>query len=186
MSQNSTKRWFNLEEQFFNQVDNALLEKLRGQMSVEQTAEQIAQVTGIADKQLAQEIAKLDVTVETLSAFRLTPLVAVAWADDRIEENERYAIIRSAEKAGIQAEDPAMQLLESWTKRRPSEELLNAWCDYTTALIASLNDEHRVTLKKEIMKSVESVAEASGGVLGFGSVSPSEKAVIARIEAALS
>lgn len=186
MSQNSPKQWFNLEERFFNELDNQLLEKMRGKMTTAQTAEEIMRVTGINDEKLAQEIATMDVTVDTLAAFRLTPLVAVAWADDRVEENERYAIVRAAEKAGISQEDPAMALLQAWTTQRPHAELLDAWCDYAKALSGTLNEEHRATLRKEVMHQVQTVAEASGGVLGFGSVSPSEKAVIARIEAALS
>lgn len=186
MSQNSPQRWFNLEEHFFHDVDQHLLDKLREQASVEQSADAIMQVMGINDKGLAAEIAKIDITVETLAAFRLAPLVAVAWADDRVEENERYVITRTAEKAGLKADDPAMKLLESWTARRPSTELLDAWCDYTKSLCASLNEEHRQVLKKEVMEQVNAVAEASGGFLGFGSVSPSEKAVIERIEKSLS
>lgn len=186
MSENSTKRWFSLEEQFFAGVDHELIEKLRSQMTVDETAAGIMQVTGIADKHLAEEIAKINVTAETLSAFRLAPLVAVAWADDRVEENERYAITQCAQRSGISADEPAMKLLEAWTTRRPGNELLDAWCDYTRALCSSLNEGHRQALRKEIMNSVETVAESCGGVLGFGSVSPSEKAVIARISEALS
>ena len=186
MSQNSAQRWFNLEEHFFANVDQKLLDKLKAQMSVEKSSEAIMQVTGVGDKHLAEEIANLNITVETLSAFRLAPLVAVAWADDRVEESERYAILRAAEKSGISADDVAMKLLESWTERRPHDELLNAWCDYAQALCASLNEEHRLALKKEVLEQVSVVAHASGGFLGFGSVSPSEKATIKRIEDALS
>ncbi len=186
MSQNSPQRWFNLEEHFFHDVDQHLLDKLREQASVEQSAGAIMQVMGITDHTLAEEIAKIDITVETLAAFRLAPLVAVAWADDRIEENERYVIIRAAEKSGMKPEDAAMKLLESWTARRPSVELLDAWCDYTKSLCSSLSEEHRRVLKQEVMEQVNAVAHASGGFLGFGSVSPSEKEVLSRIENALS
>jgi hypothetical protein len=186
MSQNSPKRWFGLEEKFFSSVDNDLIEKLRGQMSLEHTAEEIMQVAGISDEKLAAEIAKMNVTPETLAAFRLVPLVAVAWADDRVEASERYAITQAAAKSGIAADDPAMKLLEGWTERRPTGELLDTWCDYSKALCASLSEEHRELLKVEVMRSAQSVAEAAGGILGFGSVSPGEKAVMARIESALS
>lgn len=186
MSQNSPQRWFNLEEHFFHDVDQHLLEKLRDQASVEKSAAAIMQVLGITDHTLAEEIAKIDITVETLAAFRLAPLVAVAWADDRIEENERYVITRAAEKSGMKPDDPAMKLLEIWTARRPSVELLDAWCDYTKSLCGSLNEEHRRVLKQELMEQVNAVAHASGGFLGFGSVSPSEKEVIRRIEDSMS
>ncbi len=186
MSQNSTQRWFNLEERFFAEMDQQLLDKLKHEMSEKKSADAIMQVTGIGDSHLAEEIAALEITVETLSAFRLAPLVAVAWADDRVEEAERYAIIRAAEKSGLKADDVSMKLLDTWTRRRPGSELLDAWCDYAKALCASLGEQHRAALKKEVLAQVEAVAQASGGFLGFGSVSHGEKAVMKRIEQALS
>ncbi len=186
MSQHSPKQWFNLEERFFSEIDNQLLDKMRGEISTKQNAEAITHVLGINDEKLATEIASLNVTVETLAAFRLVPLVAVAWADDRVEESERYAVTLAAEKSGISQDSAAMELIATWIKRRPPADLLEAWCDYAKSLSASLDEAHRTVLKKEILDQVNAVAAASGGVLGFGSVSPSEKATIAKISEALS
>ncbi len=186
MSQNSAKQWFNLEEKFFSDVDQHLIDKLRKELSIGQSADEIMRVTGISDPKLAEEIASMNITVETLAAFRLVPLVAVAWADDRVEENERYAVMRTAEKSGIAKDSASMELIQSWVARRPAPDLLDAWCDYARALSASLDGEHRDVLKKELMHQVREVASAAGGVLGFGSVSSLEKATIERIEQALS
>ena len=186
MDRHSPQSWFSLEEKFFANVDQALLSVLREQGEIEQTAESIMRVTGINDPLLAAEIAKQKVSVETLSAFRLAPMVAVAWADDRVEENERYVITQAAEKSGISADDPAMKLLASWTEKRPPADLLDTWCDYAKALSASLDETHRLSLRDQILGQAKSVAEATGGLLGFGSVSPNEKATIERIAAALS
>ncbi len=185
MSQNSPQKWFNLEEHFFKDLDQQLLADLRNEKETADTANDIMQVTGIQDSELAGAMAELKVTVDTLAAFRLVPLVAVAWADDRVEENERYSIAKAAEKSGISADEPAMALLNSWTTRKPPRELLEAWCEYSAALCESLSEAHRATLKKEIMEQVHKVAEANGGVLGFGSVSDNEKELIGKVEAAL-
>lgn len=186
MSQNTPQKWFNLEEQFFNEVDQELLQRLHNDMQVAESAEAIMSLTGIQDAEVATAMAQLSITVDTLAAFRLAPLVAVAWADDRIEEGERYVVTQAAKKSGIAEDEPAMELLKSWTTHRPGEELLDAWCEYATALIASLAEPHRAALKKEILGQVQAVAEAAGGILGLGSVSPSEKITIERIEKALS
>ncbi len=186
MSQNSPKQWFNLEERFFSDVDNKLLEKMRSEMTVSQTAEEIMRVAGINDQKLAAEIAGMNITVETLSAFRLVPLIAVAWADDRIEENECTELQAAAEKAGIGEDSAAMQLVCAWIKRRPSAELLDAWCEYAVALSSSLAGPQREVLKREVLGQVQTIAKSAGGVLGFGAVSNSEQVVIARIEKALS
>jgi len=185
MAENSPKKWFNLEEQFFAQMDQQLLDKLRKEQSTTQTAESIMKVTGITDEKVATELAAVGVTIETLTAFRLVPLVAVAWADDRLEENERDAVLQAAEKSGIDPAEPAMAMLRSWMTKRPSAELLDAWCNYTKTLAASLNGETRVVFQKEVLEQVEVVARSAGGVLGFGSISSSEKSIIDRIEQAL-
>ncbi len=186
MSQNSPKQWFNLEERFYNEIDNRLLEKLRSNISKEKTAQDIMRLTGLADVNLAGKIAELDVTPETLAAFRLVPLIAVAWADDRVEANEEYAIKIAAEKAAIADNSPDMELIQAWTRRRPPVELFNAWCEYARALSNSLAEEHRQTLSSEMLQQVKSVAAASGGVLGFGSVSSSEQDIIDRVVKSLS
>jgi len=185
MAENSPKKWFNLEEQFFAQMDQQLLEKLRMEQSSTQTAESIMKVTGITDEKVASELAGVGVTIETLTAFRLVPLVAVAWADHRLEENERDAVLQAAEKSGIDPTEPAMAMLRSWLSKRPSAELLDAWCHYSRSLSASLNGETRAVFRKEVVEQVQVVARSAGGVLGFGSISSSEKSIIDRVEQAL-
>ena len=185
MAENSPKKWLNLEEHFFAQMDQQLLDKLRKEQSTTQTAESIMKVTGIADEKVATELASVGVTIETLTAFRLVPLVAVAWADDRMEESEREAILQAAEKSGIDPSEPAMEMLKSWTRTRPRAELMDAWCHYSKTLSASLNGETRAVFQKEVVEQVQAVARSVGGVLGFGSISPSEKAVIERVKHAL-
>lgn len=183
MDSNSPKRWHNLEEQFFKSLDNRLIEQLRQRTQIEQSAEAIAQLTGITDPALAQKIASLNITAETLAAFRLVPLVAVAWASDRIEANERMVIDEAVEKSGL--DQSARELLGTWTKNRPGSELLDIWCQYAGVLIKSLDESQRKTLRDQILSQAQAVAEAAGGVLGFGSVSPSEKATIDKIKKAL-
>ncbi|MFK7736866.1 MAG: hypothetical protein AB8B50_12600 [Pirellulaceae bacterium] len=185
MSNSSPQQWFQLEERFFKGVDQKLLNDIRGKLQTAETAEHIMQVTGIQDAELAGGIAALNVSVDTLAAFRLAPLVEVAWADDRVEEAERFKILKAAEASGIGADEPAMKLIDAWLKTRPPADLMDAWCDYTQALCSSLAEGHRAALKQEILTQVKSVAKANGGLLGFGSVSDNEKALIERVENAL-
>lgn len=185
MSKDSPKQWFNLEERFYNDLDQQLLSKLRAEQANTDTAEAIMRVAGINDQKLAEHIAGIGVTVETLTAFRLVPLVAVAWADDLMEENERYVILQAAEKSGIKQGDSAMDLLKAWTSKRPPSDLIDAWCEYAKSLSMSLSGEMRTVLKKEILEQVHTVAQSAGGVLGFGSVSKSEQTMINTIEKAL-
>ena len=185
MADNSPKKWFKLEESFFNGVDQKLLEKLRKAAAAEQQATAIQRITGLSDLKLCQSIAELNISVESLTALTLAPMVAVAWADDRVQDDERFQLLKAAEKAGIKRGDPSHELLESWLARRPPLDLFDTWVEYAKTLSQSLDGEARQNLRKNVLAQVRDVAEANGGILRFGSVSPTEKKMIERIEAAL-
>ena len=186
MADDSPKKWFKLEEGFFKAVDQRLLDKLREQTANEERAIAIQRLTGLEDAKVCEEIAALNISVESLAALRLVPLVAVAWADDRIEDNERFRVIQAAEKAGLVAGEPAYELLKGWLSQRPASELLETWIHYAKSLAQSLDGESRENFRKTLLNQVREVASASGGLFGFSSVSPSEKKVIEQIEQALS
>ena len=155
-------------------------------METSERVEAIKKVTGITSDELAEQLAAKNITVETLSAFRLVPLVAVAWADDRLEEDERDAVVKAAQQAGIDFAQPAGKLLSGWLANRPPVDLFETWIEYARSLSASLDAPSRNQLKREMVGQVRSVAEASGGFLGMGSTSPNEKAEIQKVEQALS
>lgn len=185
MADNSPKKWFKLEESFFSGVDQKLMEKLRKQVATEHEAAAIQRLTGLSDVKVCQAIAALNISVESLAALRLVPLVAVAWADDRVEDNERFQVIHAAEKAGLVRGEASFELLESWLGQRPPQELFETWIEYAKALCLLLDGESRENLQRTIVAQVRSVAEANGGLLRFGSISPTEKKVMERVEAAL-
>jgi hypothetical protein len=183
MSSNSPQKWFNLEEQFYKSLDNRLLDQLRDKEEVSQTAESIMKVTGITDKEIAAKMASLKISPSTLAAFCLVPLVAVAWASDDVDADEREVIDKAAKSAGL--DETCLKLLAGWLNRRPGSELLEAWCSYTKALVATLNEGERKSLRDHVIGQATAVAKASGGVLGIGAISASEKATIEKIKAAL-
>ncbi|MFO1063473.1 MAG: hypothetical protein U0892_06365 [Pirellulales bacterium] len=186
MSDSSPNKWFKLEEAFFHGVDEQLLQNLRRENELKDRAEAIRRITGLTDDKVAAAIAALDISVESLAAIRLIPLVAVAWADDRVDENESFRILKAAENAQIIEGEPSYELLKRWLGTRPPADLLDTWVEYAKSLAVSLDGESKTNLRKSVTAQAKAVASASGGVLGVGSISPSEKAVLERIEAALS
>jgi hypothetical protein len=186
MADNSPKKWFKLEETFFNNVDQKLLDKLREQVATEERAVAIQRLTGLNDPKVCRDIAALNISVESLAALRLVPLVAVAWADDRIEDNERFRVIHAAEKAGLTPGDPAYEMLKGWLTERPPVGLFETWSEYAKTLAQSLNGEARENLKNSLVDQVRSVAAANGGLFGYGSISPTEQKLIDKVSEALS
>ena len=111
----------------------------------------------------------------------------VAWADGSVDDNERDAILAAAEAAGLARESASGRLLDGWLTQRPDREVLSAWKEYVEALCATLTDDGKNALKRDLVGRARSVAEAAGGFLGLGSkVSKSEQDMLDELERAFS
>jgi hypothetical protein len=113
--------------------------------------------------------------------------VEVAWADGRVQQREREAILKAAEDNGIAAGSVAHDLLESWLESKPGADLMDVWARCARAVATSLPPGSREALKTGLLARAEAVAEAAGGFLGLGDkVSDEERAILEQLERALS
>jgi hypothetical protein len=174
-----------LEAAFFRNVDAKLLENLRSRMARDKAIERLAADTGIHDQHVLQELLDLNFTPQNLLALWLVPLTQVAWADGRVEPAEREAVLEALQKHGYSEDSPAWHLLESWLDHKPCNDVLTAWKDYARALVESAGEKRVIVLRNELRNRAREVAQAAGGVFGFGKVSCAEESVIQQIENAL-
>jgi len=174
-----------LEDMFFEAQNTKLLEKMREQAKQESRREGLARITGIQDEELLGRLVELEIGPDTWAALSLVPLVEVAWSDDEIPERERRAILSAAEASGVTKTSPGYALLESWLERKPDARLLEVWGEYTVALCSRLDAKERESLRREVMGRARSVAEAAGGILGFGNkVNEREQRLLDELEKA--
>lgn len=173
-----------MEDVFFQRVDAELLEKLRQRLRDEITKEDIAAATGIRDAQLLDRLVGIHISVQTLAALSVIPLIEVVWADGRMEKNERDAVLKAADEAGIPEGGPGHRLLEPWLAQPPDAALLSAWKDYVAALAQALDEETYAQVRDNLLARARDVAAAAGGILGVGSISAVEKQKLAELEAA--
>lgn len=174
-----------LEDAFFAQQNDALLRKLREADAAKQTKAALSAVSGVTDDAVLEKLAALNIGSDTLAALALVPLMAVAWADGSIEDNERRAAFSRAAEAGLARQDVSHQLFERWLAEPPPAALLAAWKAYIGAFSATLSPEDRAAFKMEILDRARAVAEAAGGFLGIGrKISASEQRVLKELEAA--
>ncbi len=94
-------------------------------------------------------------------------------------------LLKAAEDHGIAIGSPARLLLEHWLATKPNRTLQMTWKHYIAAVIKQMGIESRETLRADIVGRARTVANASGGVLGFGAKSTDEKRVIAELEQTL-
>jgi hypothetical protein len=174
-----------LEDSFFAKENAKLLAHLRDERGKRAAKEGLAEMSGISDSELLDKLVALGITPDTWAALALVPLVEVAWADGKMEEKERRAVLTAAEAGGVTPGSASAKLLESWLTRRPDGRLMESWGAYIVEICGSLGLSQRENLCKEIVGRARGVAEATGGLLGLGNrVGPEEKTVLADLERA--
>jgi len=173
-----------LENQFYEKESAQKLDAMKHKLDEQRTKEELRKASGMTDDAVLDKLVALGLRGNTIAALSLVPLIQVAWADGTIQDNERTAILQGAHGKGLEQGTPGYDLLQSWLKKKPSDELLEAWEAYIKALGSQLNDEQNRLLKNQIVGFAKMVASAAGGFLGIGKVSASEEKVLHRIEAA--
>ncbi len=179
------ERSLTLEDEFFFERDQEMLTHLREVEAQERTLEDLRAISGIEDEGVLARLVDAGVSAQTLMAFNLAPLVAVAWQSGGIEATERAAVLRAASERGIAKGTPAYEMLERMLGSKPAgERMLEAWIEYARCLYADLGDEERRAVARGVVGRAREIAEVAGGFLGAGAVSSEETAVLDRIEAA--
>jgi hypothetical protein len=176
-----------IEDLFFVQQDKKIIAQLRALEALKETKEELAKVSGIKDEAVLQKLVELNIRPETLAALSLIPLIEIAWADGKVDEKEKDAMLKAAEAQGLDSKGIAYSLLKQWMTHKPGEKMMSAWEVYVQALCKELGESEKEELKAEVLGHARVIAQASGGFLGLGSkISKSEEAVLQKLEAAFS
>jgi len=173
-----------LEDQFFDKENAQKIAAMKDKFDDQRSREDLRKASGMTDDAVLDKLVDLGLRSNTIAALSLVPLVAVAWADGEIQDNERTAILQGAHGKGLESGTDGYELLQGWLKKKPSDDLFGAWESYIKALTSQLNEEQNRLLKNQIVGFAKMVAAAAGGILGFGKVSGDEEKVLTRIEAA--
>jgi hypothetical protein len=171
-----------LEDTFCQDEDSKVVKERRA--ALEKTKQSLSRASGMTDDAVLDKMVELGIAANTVTAMSLVPLVEVAWADGKMDEREKEAILHGAQGKGIEKDSPAFDLLSSWLETKPDERLLDAWTDYIHALDEHLTAEQRKILKRQVIDRARGVAEAAGGFLGMRRISKAEEEILARLAAA--
>jgi hypothetical protein len=170
-----------LEEEFFHKQNQQLVDRLRATEGKKAIKEALARIASDLDEHVLDQLIDLGMQPETFAAIWLVPLVAVAWADGKVDNRERQAILRAAEEKGLTADRPGHALLQEWLGRAPDAKLVQLWEDYVATICRSLSPADREEFKNEVLDLARGTAEAAGGLLGLAKVSAAEERVLARL-----
>jgi len=180
------KRGKALEEEYFHRKEKELKEKLRQRRAAEAQMSELAEATGNPNEEVLKTLQELGYTRDTVALFHYVPLLHVAWADGKVSRQERELIVEAARTHGISEGSAADKQLSDWIDNRPSEEFFEQTLRIMGALLDTTPRADGTVGSQGMLDEAKRLAEASGGILGFGSkISPEEQALLDRIAAAL-
>ena len=173
-----------LEEHFFHREKARALEQHKGEVEKRATREALSAASGVTNQAVLDHLVEIGISVDTMIAIALIPLIEVAWSDQEMQDKERDAILRAAEQEGVEAKSANFELLKKWLKRKPAVELLDAWVGYIKGLDEVLTDDERESLRKQVMGRARQVAEVAGGFIGVAKISMAEEKMLKKLSAA--
>ena len=181
MSDALRKQGTALENQFFQHVDQQLIDKMRKNIESVSKREALSTVSNIKDQKVLDALLALDIDASAFAALSYVPVAAVAWADGKLDANERAAILKAAEQHGVHAGRPGYQVLEQWLQQAPPAAVETTWRNYVAAVKKEADPASFASLRNEVMGLAENVANASGGILGMATMSAAEKAKLTEL-----
>jgi len=172
-----------LEDAFFQKETKRLLDAMRDRTTHDEQFEALSRTIGMGDATIIDPLLELGLRESNVTALVMAPLVCIAWADHRMENDERRLIAQSAEELGIEAGSDGAKLLDLWLEHRPHESLLDAWSAYVHELCGVLDEAARNRLRDDIVSRSKHVARGiEKSFLRAGGPTEAERDVIKRIE----
>jgi hypothetical protein len=170
------------EDDYFRKQDQELIEKMRKAAAADAARRALGEVSGIQDPEILREIDQLGFSADTVSLLPLIPILQVAWAEGGVTPAERALIVEVARHRGIEDGSPADQQLSEWLAQSPSPTVFSRAGRLIAAMLAAGAGPGQDLSADDLVKYCESIAAASGGILGLGRVSSSERAAIEQLK----
>ena len=170
------------EEEYFWKKDQELIEEMRRAAAAEQAKRDMGAKAGLNDPEMIQELQALGFTTETVV---LLPLIQVAWAEGGVTDAERQLIVNLARSRGIVEGSATDRQLSAWLASRPDAQVFTHATRLIRAMLASSSPAQSGLTADDLVTHCESIAAASGGVLGMKRISAEERALISTIASEL-
>lgn len=173
------------EEEYFRRKDRELIERMRREAAAAGSRKELESATGITDPESLKNLEEMGFTPQTLSLLPLIPVLQVAWAEGGVSTAERDMIVNIARARDIAPGTEADRQLQQWLDSRPPVETFQKARRLIGAMLDTPVGTDMQVSADDLLKQCEQIAQASGGLFGFGSVSPQEKTAIQQITAQL-
>ncbi len=176
-----SERGRSLEEEYFRKKEKELIDKMRQHAEAEAERRRLGEQAGVADEEILQDLQALGYTAETVTLLHVVPLIQMAWAEGNVSDRERDLIVEAARARGVEPGSAADRQLASWLTRRPSEDFFEKTLRAIGAILQAQPPETRAASEKDLLSYCTAIASASGGIMGFRTVSDEERQILERI-----
>ncbi len=181
MSDSLQKRAKGLEGEYIQKKELELIEKLKKGADEFAHRKGLAEAVGLENAEILDILREMGFDRDTVVLLFLVPVLQVVWSDGSVSTKEREAVLEIARMRKVTEGTPAHTRLLGWLDRKPEKDLFDRALPIIRALMSYQTEESRATLETDIVTACEKIASASGGILGFGTVSPEEQGVIDRV-----
>ena len=170
-----------LEEEYFHRKEREVIDKMRVRAAAEEQRRLLGEKTGVADEELLNDLQALGYTPETVMMLYLVPVIQTAWAEGGVSQKERDLIVKAARSRGITEGTPCDQQLSMWLSTRPSDAMFEKSLRAIRTILQAQPETAREASEKDLLSLATAIAAASGGIVGFGAVSPEEQQILKHI-----
>jgi hypothetical protein len=175
------ERGRSLEEEYFHRKERELIDKMRVRAASDEQRRRLGEMAGVADEEVLSDLQALGYTPETVMMLYLVPVIQIAWAEGGISQKERDLIVKAARSRGITEGTPCDQQLNLWLSTRPSDEMFEKSLRVIRTILQAQPPETREAGEKDLLSLATAIAGASGGIVGFRTVSDEERQILAHI-----
>ena len=169
-----------IEDDYFRKRDRELLDKMRRASAAADTQRELSARTGLLDPEMLQELQALGFTPETVALLPLVPLVQMAWAEGGVSDAERKLIVQIARTRGIDEGGAADRQLAAWLSSAPDPSVFTRAFRLIQAMLDAPGPGADLSAD-DLVKYCETIAAASGGLLGINKVSAEERALLSTL-----
>jgi len=175
-----------LEDEYFRKKESELIEKLRRRAEDESRRQALADATGIADEEILNDLQELGFTRDTIELLHFVPLVQTAWASGVVTPEEKELVLELTGFRSIFQNINAYRQLLEWLDTKPSNDFFQKTLQIIQDILQALPKVEREAQATDLVEYCTRIAQASGGILGFGNkMSSGEREVLEKIAAAL-
>jgi hypothetical protein len=170
-----------LEEEYFHRKEREVIDKMRVRAAADEQRRRLGEKAGVADEELLNDLQALGYTPETVMMLYLVPVIQTAWAEGGVSQKERDLIVKAARSRGITEGTPCDQQLNMWLTTRPSDAVFEKSLRAIRTILQAQPETVRQASETDLLSLATAIAAASGGIVGFRTVSSEEQQILKHI-----